>query len=271
MSSEFKSSDFASRQGYEFAKKLREVCPNGGRRFSEVFDDFCAISAISLQQGVCKLRTGEIDAELEAEYMRRVGRYDRERVTHFPEAFAIMVEGLEMSFQLAEARAQPSSGRFSGDFLGDVFMSAECGNDWHGQFFTPWHLCELMARMTVGEATPDPAKRLTIAEPACGAGAMLLAAGGILREREFGPLDWWFSATDIDERCFYMAYVQLALTGAPGVVFLGNSLSREPMRRAWVTPTGALYPYRNRLGESPPQDVHEDAPQDAPAPPGEPL
>ena len=148
MGSEFNSRDFSTRQQYDFAKKLREVAPNGSRRFYELFDDFCAMAAISLQQGVRKLIDGQIDADLEAEYLRRVRRYDKERVIHFPEALSILVDGLMVSTAAASVEAGEDGGRcFSGDFLGSVFVATGCSSNWHGQFFTPWTLCQMMAKM----------------------------------------------------------------------------------------------------------------------------
>lgn len=37
------------------------------------------------------------------------------------------------------------------DFLGRIYMNLNLGSHWHGQFFTPYHICELMAKLQIGE------------------------------------------------------------------------------------------------------------------------
>lgn len=37
------------------------------------------------------------------------------------------------------------------DFLGRLYMNLNLGNHWRGQFFTPYHVSELMAKVTIGK------------------------------------------------------------------------------------------------------------------------
>ena len=37
------------------------------------------------------------------------------------------------------------------DFLGELFMALDMGNEWRGQFFTPYSVCSLMAAITLTE------------------------------------------------------------------------------------------------------------------------
>ena len=53
------------------------------------------------------------------------------------------------------------------DFLGQMFMTLELGSNWHGQFFTPYNVCEAMAEVVIDHKEQ---KYVTAYDPACGAG-----------------------------------------------------------------------------------------------------
>jgi hypothetical protein len=225
--SEFTSRDFAKPDHHEFAKELRQVNPSYSQPFYKLFEDFNTMAAITFQQGVRKMIEGKIDDKLEADYMVVVGRYERERVKHFAHALGVMTSSLEEETH---------------DFLGEVAGRAGVLNHWAGQFFTPWPICKMMSKLTLGDLKEKPEHRLTVSEPAVGGGAMLLAVAADLRAMDFGPWSWWFDAIDIDRRCFNMAYVQLSLCGCPGIVRNGDTLRME-FWDAWLTPTGAMFPH----------------------------
>lgn len=75
-------------------------------------------------------------------------------------------------------------GEASGDFLGRVFMQLELGDKYRGQFFTPWDVARMMAAMQLGdtEALFRDKPFITLSEPACGAGCMVLAFADVLRK-----------------------------------------------------------------------------------------
>ena len=65
------------------------------------------------------------------------------------------------------------------DVLGDIFHELELHNERKGQFFTPFPICQMMAKMTLGENAQDIITKkgfVTLSEPACGTGAMIIAA-----------------------------------------------------------------------------------------------
>lgn len=221
------SRDFRRPAHHEFYKTLCNASPSGAQPFYKLFEHFLILSSAALAQGASKFATGKIDADLEAEYMRTVKQYDRERAQNFAHAQAIMVNSLEEELH---------------DFLGDVYSCSGINSHWNGQFFTPWVLCQAMVKMSLNAAKPDKKKRFTVCEPAVGGGAMLLAVAVELKQAGFRPWHWWFEATDIDLRCFQMSYIQLTLAGAAGVVRHGNSLSLEQWR-AWPTLTGVMFPH----------------------------
>lgn len=177
----------------EHRKALIKLLRDASRRRNlyDVFDDFVTMAAIAVANAV-DLRQRD---EREAEYMRIVGRYERDEVRLFPQMLAITTEALE-----AEPR----------DFLGEVFGELELGNAARGQFFTPSELCRVMASLTVGTADElqvlvEQRGYIRVHEPASGAGAMLIAfaeefaARGFSRSRQMHVV-----AIDVDRRAALM-------------------------------------------------------------------
>jgi len=138
------------------------------------------------------------------------------------------------------------------DFIGPVFteLSADSGM---GQFFTPFHLSYFMAKMIVGEtakAALQDRPYITLSEPACGVGGMMLAANVVLREAglDVARQAHW-QLVDVDHRAMCAAYLQAALTDTSAVVIRGNTLSLE----AWLTtPTPAAVLFPKSFGEPAP-------------------
>lgn len=145
-----------------------------------------------------------------------------------------------------------------GDLLGELYMSLEFGNDRAGQFFTPWHLCLVNARLLVGDAEQlraEVARRgyITVDDPACGSATMLFAFAEVCREAGIDPhTEVWFHGTDISSSAVHLAYVNLALRGLPAQIVHGNTLTLETFG-TWETPAHTLAGWPLRLsGAEPP-------------------
>lgn len=124
------------------------------------------------------------------------------------------------------------------DILGAVYHELNLNNAWNGQYFTPDDVCRMMAMITLGEDKLDSANQelLTINEPACGSGAMVVGAVWAMKKAGYDYRQKsLFYAQDIDIRCVWMAYIQLALYEIPAVVVHGNTLTMEEWSR-WYTP-----------------------------------
>ena len=81
---------------------------------------------------------------------------------------------------------------------------------------------------------------VTINEPACGSGTMIIGTVWAMKRKNFDfQRKSFFVAQDIDIRCVWMAYIQLSLYGIPAVVIHGNTLSMEEWSR-WYTPYAAV-------------------------------
>lgn len=208
----------------------------------EVFKDFVAMTAISLHNAVRKL------LHLEAEYMAIVSRYTPDELDAFATLFAMLVNMLEPT---------------PDDVLGTLFMSLDLGNAAHGQFFTPSHICELMAQIGYGHQleslqnlqTPENhtadseayAKFVTLSEPACGAGGMVLAFVRVLISHGLNPAQHlWVRCQDIDRTAALMCFIQLALWNVPAVVIVGDTLADE-VREVFYTPAHYLGFWNLRL------------------------
>lgn len=196
-----------------------------------VWSDFVGMSAIALSNTV-DLRQRD---EREAEYLHIVGRYRADEV----ERFAHALGALQLCFHTGG----------HDDVLGSVFMELELGNKWAGQFFTPYHLCQAMAAMTLQDARQriDRDGFITVLDPATGGGAMLIAAAEYLAQQDIAvPLRMHATAQDIDAKAARMTYVQLSLLGVPAMVVTGNTLTLEERER-WYTPAHVMFGWSQRL------------------------
>lgn len=156
--------------------------------------------------------------------MRTVEQREAEYIRRMPELLALLQLGL-----------------FEGcDFLGEV--SGELGslNEHMGQFFTPYAIALVNARLSVDRELVETAIAergyMTVQEPACGAGGMVLAVAEVLEELGFDACQHmrvW--AIDLSETAFKMAYVQLSLRGVAAHVLRGDTLRME-MFDSQVTP-----------------------------------
>ncbi|MBC8955069.1 integrase [Xenorhabdus sp. PB62.4] len=137
-----------------------------------------------------------------------------------------------------------------GDFLGSVFMQLNLGDKALNQFFTPWCMARMMAEIQLQDVSARLQEKpfVTLYEPACGAGCMTLAAADVLREQGYDPLcSLWVSAIDIDPLAAVMAYIQLALTGIPAAVTIGDALHDNGSKRTRYTPAHYLGNWSQRL------------------------
>lgn len=159
----------------------------------------------------------------EQDYLARAKKYDKDELNKIAQLFALTTEALEEN---------PSQ-----DFLGNLYMNLDFGSSWSGQFFTPWHVAEMMARMTIDDkADADLAKQgyISVADPCCGAGCMLLAFADVCRKVK--KINYQervlFVGQDIDRVVAQMCYIQLSLLGCAGYVVAGNSLTQPIAGRA---------------------------------------
>lgn len=197
-----------------------------------VFSDFCEMAACAFDNAVVKRE------EREQQYLKVVARYEKEEVEQLSHLLSYVIMALDVP--------EPQ------DFLGVAFQRLELSSHWKGQFFTPHSISMLMAQMTVDSGVKQAVEErgyVTVAEPAVGAGGMVIAFATALRSQGIEPQrQAFFEARDIDSTCVHMTMIQLSLLGLPATIILGDTLKME-QRDIFYTPAFHLGLWQHRLKE----------------------
>ncbi|MDF0506900.1 N-6 DNA methylase [Burkholderia cenocepacia] len=236
----------------ELAKMIRSL--SYAKHIHDVFSDFVEVAALSISNAVDRHHY----EKREARYLAVVGKYKREEVQMFPKMLATLVAAYQELFESGNRDdADLPPGGFT-DVLGSLYMMFELGNDRTGQFFTPYHVSQLMARMVVGDGSDVRSKGfITLMEPACGAGGMVVAyadallGAGINYQKAMHAI-----CVDVDPRCVHMTYLQLSLLHIPAIVVHGNALSMEEWSH-WYTPAHIVGGWRAKLARKREQERAE--------------
>lgn len=199
----------------ETQKELARLFDRLAQRHSrwEVWADFVYMTAATLSNAVDKAHF----APREQDYLTMTKKYGKGELEAVAEMFALIVTGMDEN---------PDQ-----DFLGELFMSLDLGNQYKGQFFTPYDVCRMMAQMTGTNGLKAKIEQqgwVSVNDCACGAGALLVAfANECTRQGINYQTSVLFTAQDIDLTAGLMCYIQLSLLGCPGYVVIGNTLT-EP-------------------------------------------
>ena len=128
-------------------------------------------------------------------YMDTIKKYNRKEVESISYMFGLVVDALEEN---------PDQ-----DFLGDLYMSLELSNKNNGQFFTPYSLCTLNAKLQTGvKEMVEREHWASVNDPACGAGALLVAFANECKAQGVNyQQSVLFTAQDIDMVTASMCYV----------------------------------------------------------------
>lgn len=196
----------------------------------EVFSDFIMLAASELD--MARIRTPE-----NIERSREIcAKYSESDICNLHELFGLMVCALEAKFH---------------DFLGAIFMELELGDDRNGQYFTPYNVQSLLARLLRADVDETIRREgfVTVSDPASGAGGMIVAYAEYLLEAGYNPSEQMFgSCIDIDPIAADMAFIQLSLLGIPAEVVTGNTLTMQ-LKRVRYTPVYYINNFEKRLEE----------------------
>lgn len=202
----------------------------------DVFADFCEMGALAMSNSVDLAQRNE----REKRYMSVIKKYEPSEVHRFPQMLAELTMAMEYG---------------PDDVLGQVFGELELGNSSRGQFFTPYPVCQIMAAQLIGDGK-DLHERLqergfiTVAEPACGAGAMPIAFAEALTSKGVNfQRALHVVAQDLDSRAVHMTYLQLSILHIPAIIILGNTLLMEK-REQWYTPAHILGGWNYKLSNT---------------------
>lgn len=224
-----------SKQATVHRTNIIKMIDEVGRRHDRrtVFRDFVTMSAVALSKA--DLRQAEAREEL---YMQTVRRYSSEEAKTIAHMFAELQEGLNVSPR---------------DILGEIFMQLEIGNSRMGQFFTPHHICELMAAITMSDEIAAKVARhgfVTVNEPASGSGATIIAMMLAMQDRGLNyQRHVHVTAVDLDPTAAMMAYVQLSLMHVPAIIVHGNTLTLEEYSH-WYTPAHIMGGWNRKLSQA---------------------
>lgn len=140
-------------------------------------------------------------------------RYTESEQKTFDRMFEILVDALEEN---------PEQ-----DFLGNMFETLNLTDHWKAQFFTPYDIADLMARL-IGGSTEQILRNETwtdILDPCSGAGVLLIALRNYMMRSGIGYDRVLYVGQDVDKTAALMGYIQISLLGCAGYIIVGNSLS----------------------------------------------
>lgn len=196
----------------------------------DIWRDFILMSACAMSNTVDKTHYDE----REKRYLETINKYEKSQQHIFPELYADVVMALDDN---------PEQ-----DFLGEMFMDLHLNNEELKQIFTPYHVCQLMADITMDSLVAQVENQgyVSINDCCCGAGANLIAAINSARHKlEDAELNFQnhilVIGQDIEETVALMCYIQISLLGVAGYVKVGNSITEpmtdsDSMENYWFTP-----------------------------------
>lgn len=198
-------------------KEIIQIINSMSGKYSayEIFSDWIRCIAMSISNSTTFIHT-KIWQEREQMYLDTMRKYTEKDRQRLFELTACLVDTLEDG---------------PDDVLGKVYMESGMGSKAAGQFFTPFHVAELSARTALVDMIPslkDEKTKLTLNEPTCGGGAMIIAAAKVLMDEGINYQKVMeVVAQDLDWKGVYMCYVQLSLLGISAICVQGDTLA-EP-------------------------------------------
>lgn len=200
-------------------EEIMKIITNMSGKYSAtfIFDDFVKMVAISLSNSTDILHD-KVWKKRENQYKTIISKYTKEEFENFVKILGILVNLFEKEIY---------------DYLGEIYMKCEMGNSRTGQFFTPFHLSELTAKLSIDdiEKLKKTDDIITLNEPTCGGGGLILAYLKILKDNNINyQKRVKIVAQDLDFRSVYMTYVQLSLIGARAKVVQGDTLANPNVK-----------------------------------------
>jgi type I restriction-modification system DNA methylase subunit len=208
----------------EHRKTFKKIFENISYKYSKhtVWRDFIYLCASALSQ------TLDFRQSREDEYIRIINSYEKETQDIFVEIFGELI----LAFKEEDFA----------DILGEIYSELNLTNAKAGQFFTPYHICKLMAAITSSSERLsieiEQKGYVSVNDPCCGAGALLIAFADQCREYKIDyEKSVLFVAQDIDPVVALMCYIQMTLLNMPGYVIIGNVLTNTipDVNSIWFT------------------------------------
>ena len=199
---------------------------SGSRSSYEVFCDWVECSAITIQNS-CRLSRDKLRTAREEQYLRTIRPYG-ENAGLFEGMLGLMTMGL-------------ADGPH--DILGEVYVKVRLWDRKTVPLFTPFHINYMRAKMAVMDE--DGNREITLNEPSCEAGGMVIATARALMDKGVNYQRCLeVVAQDLDWIAVYMCYIQLSLLGISATVVQGDTLS-NPYIPGQTAPECVFYTPRN--------------------------
>lgn len=206
----------------EFIKILERLA--GRLQIVDVFSDVCATLACGIEQ------LSPNPLEREERFASVVAKYNADERRMFTQLFACVVEALELRRE---------------SFLGPLLEEIGASNTRNGQFLTPVDLAKLMGRIcsgpTAAAAKHRPGELVTLNDPACGAGVLMIQTAEELVQAGVPKRDIYIICGDIDLRACDMTFIELSLLGYAARIEHEDALSMKEYSRPRYTPGYFLY------------------------------
>ena len=202
-------------------KYIKDNIISLGRKYDtrQVFEDFVICCAYALANAA------NYSQEREDEYLRIAKKYEKEEFNSFAKMFAaLQIELGKEDFD---------------DVLGNLYEDLGLSSKHLGQFFTPIHVSDLMAKITFNvedtKKTIEENGYTSVSDSCCGSGRMLLSYLKACRENDINLDKVFFNGGDLSKLCSCMTYVNLSLLGACGIVYNQDSLEMK-VYDSYITP-----------------------------------
>ena len=210
----------------EFKKVLDSF--DGSKNTYEVFTDFILCCALTYAQ------VSHYTEDKEQRYLKIINKYCKEERQKFADLMAILIRAYTN---------KDGSTKF-GDILGDIYMACGFGSSAQGQFFTPFSVCQAMAKM---QGIPKKNKIISVMDCAVGGGALPIAYAEHLYNNGINyQINMLLHATDISINSVCMCMIQCSILGIPAIITHGNALTNE-VWEVWETPTVGIHLVKERL------------------------
>lgn len=142
----------------ELISEIKTLAQSNG--LNTVFTTFLEITATSIAAQMDPQNA----EEREKRYQEIASKMTPEMLSSYARMFALLT-------LVTRAHAEDPC-----DILGDIYHELRLNNEWNGQFFTPDHICRLMAQLANVDVPEDKEGPITINEPTCGSGTMVIGA-----------------------------------------------------------------------------------------------
>ena len=195
-----------------------------------LYSDFLEMTAIAISNSAERFFLPRSFEKREERYLSIAKSYDKEELVKMSEAFNLFVKLQDYNLQSQGAK----------DILGGLLMDLNLGDKWAGQFFTPEHVANLMAKLTYTEEglKKEIKERgfVYASNPAVGGGVTMIGLVNAMLDGGCNPQkEFFIECGDLDKRACFMTYIQLATLGIPAIVKNQDAITGKVFD-VWFTP-----------------------------------